>query len=50
MIAKFLLKRMALITLRERISKQHLEELGITNVPIYLTADSAFLLEPAPLR
>jgi len=49
-IAKFLLNRVSLITLRENISKGYLNELNISNVPIYITADSSFLLEPAPFQ
>lgn len=45
-IAKFALNRVSLITVRENIAKQYLEELGINKVPIYVTADPAFLLEP----
>jgi len=47
-ITKFLFNRMSLITLREEISRKHLKELGIDKAPIYVTADSAFLLKPAP--
>ena len=39
---------MSLITLREEISRKHLKELGIDKPPIYVSADSAFLLKPAP--
>lgn len=44
--ARFVLNRVSLITLREEISKKHLQEIGINKPPIYVTADSAFLLEP----
>lgn len=47
-IGRFILNRMCLITLREEISRKHLKELGINKAPIYVTADSAFLLKPAP--
>jgi polysaccharide pyruvyl transferase WcaK-like protein len=43
-LAKFCLKRVDLITVREEITKNYLKELGIGNV--HLTADCAFLLEP----
>lgn len=43
-IARFVLNRVDLITLREPISKQVLEQLGVTKPPIYVTADTAFLL------
>ena len=43
-IAKFTLKKVSLITVREEISKNIIEELGNINI-IYVTADPAFLLE-----
>ena len=46
-VARFLLNRVKLITLREGISQKYLEDLRINKTPIYVTADSAFLLEPA---
>lgn len=49
-IARFLLDRAELITLREEISKTYLQELGISGTSIYVTADSAFLLESAPIE
>lgn len=49
-LAIFLLNRVKLITLRERISRKYLEDLGINKTPMYVTADSAFLLEPAPTQ
>lgn len=48
MIGKFIFSKMSLITLREEISRKHLKELGVNKPPIYVTADSAFLLKPAP--
>lgn len=48
-IAMFLFNRIKLITLREEISFRYLKELNI-NTPVYLTVDSAFLLEPAPVQ
>ena len=48
-IGKSLLNRLRLITLREDISRRYLEKLNI-KTPMYLTADSAFLLEPAPVQ
>lgn len=47
-IARFILNRAKLITLREEISEKNLRELGINKPPIYVTADPAFLLEPIP--
>ena len=48
MIGKFIFSKMSLITLREEISRKHLKELAVNKAPIYVTADSAFLLKPAP--
>lgn len=48
-IVRFLLKRAKLITLREKASEQTLFHLHISNPAVFLTADSAFLLESASL-
>lgn len=47
-LAKVTLNRVSLISVREEISKRHLEELGVDKPPIYITADPAFLMESAP--
>jgi len=47
-LVKFCLERVDLITLREEISKQLLDEIGLRNPSVYVTADKAFLLDPAP--
>jgi polysaccharide pyruvyl transferase WcaK-like protein len=47
-IAKQALNRVSLITVRERLSYQCLNDIGVKNPPIYVTADPAFLLTPAP--
>lgn len=47
-LAKFTLNRVSLITVREEISNQHLEEVAVNKPPIYITADPAFLTDPAP--
>ena len=47
-IAKRLLNKVDLITLRDEISREYLVELGVNKPPIYLTADPAFLLKPVP--
>ncbi|MBZ2167136.1 polysaccharide pyruvyl transferase family protein [Methanobacterium spitsbergense] len=44
--AKFLLNRVSLITVREVISAELLKNMKVSKVPIYITADSAFLLRP----
>lgn len=45
-VARFFLNRVKLITLRDEESERELRGLGI-RTPCYVTADSAFLLEPA---
>jgi colanic acid/amylovoran biosynthesis protein len=47
-LVRFTLNRVALITVREEISLSHLRQLGVGAPPIHLTADPAFVLEPAP--
>lgn len=47
-IARFVLNRVSLITVREEITKSYLEEIGVRTPPVYLTADAAFLLNPSP--
>ncbi len=47
-IARFALNRVSLITVREKISQGFLDEMAVNKPPIYVTADPAFLLEPAP--
>jgi colanic acid/amylovoran biosynthesis protein len=49
-IAMFALNRVSLITVREEISKGFLDEMAVNKPPIQVTADPAFLLEPAPAR
>ena len=46
-IARFTLNRASLITVRENISKGFLDKMAINKPPICVTADPAFLLEPA---
>ncbi|NQE52733.1 hypothetical protein C5S29_04000, partial [ANME-1 cluster archaeon GoMg3.2] len=46
-IAKFVFNRTKLITLREERSLKHLQEIGVNKPPIHVTADVAFMLEPA---
>ena len=47
-LARFLLRRAAGITVRERVSRDYLISLGLEATLIEQTADLAFLLEPAP--
>jgi len=48
-IAKFILSKAALITVRDEISLNHIDKLGVKG-PVYLTADSAFLLDKKDVR
>ena len=45
--AKCIKKNVDTITLRDRVSLAALDELGVKNVPTRVTADMAFLVEPA---
>jgi colanic acid/amylovoran biosynthesis protein len=47
-LAKYLFARWDLITLRDSDSYEYCRKLGLANDRTYLTADVAFLLEPAP--
>lgn len=47
-IARFVLNRTSLITVREDITKAYLRTIGVHVPPIHLTADPAFLLDPSP--
>ena len=46
-LSKFCLNRVDLLIVRDEITKNYLQEIGIANT-IHFTADSAFLLEPSP--
>lgn len=46
-LAKYVLNKINLITVREEITRSYLESFGINNTKIYLTADHAFLMQPA---
>ena len=48
-LARYTLNKASLITLRGEIAFEHLQKLGVNKPPMYLTADPAFLLRPAPL-
>lgn len=47
-IARRIFNRTKLIILREELSKKYLDDNSINNPEIYVTADPAFLLDPAP--
>lgn len=44
--ARFVLNRVSLITIREDITAEILKNINVSKTPIYVTADSAFLLNP----
>ncbi|MEM3449034.1 MAG: polysaccharide pyruvyl transferase family protein [Nitrososphaerales archaeon] len=44
-MVKFVLNKVSLITVREEVSKEYLQKLGVNIPPIHVTADPAFLLE-----
>ena len=46
-LASYVLNKVDIITLREEYSQKYLSTLGVTKPRIYLSADLAFLLEPA---
>ena len=46
-LASYVLNKVDIITLREEYSQNYLSTLGVTKPRIYLSADLAFLLEPA---
>ncbi len=45
-IARYVLNRTRIITVREQVSFHYIQELGLDGPDIYLTADQAFLLKP----
>ena len=47
-LASLVLNRVDMIIAREQVTKEYLETLGVTKPSIYVTADHAFLMEPAP--
>ncbi len=47
-LARFCLKRVDLIVVRENVTKNYLKDIGVNNPSTYLAAEIAFLLEPAP--
>ncbi|MCK4733185.1 MAG: polysaccharide pyruvyl transferase family protein [Methanophagales archaeon] len=46
-LARYCLNEASLVIVREEITKNYLKEIGLES-PIYLTADCAFILDPAP--
>lgn len=50
-LVKYTLNHVSLITIREELSRKYLEEIGISHIPVHVTADPAFLLQPCdPVR
>ena len=47
-LARLCLNRADLIVVRENVTKNYLKDIGVNNPSTYLTAEIAFLLEPAP--
>jgi len=47
-IARFALNKADLIVVREKVTKDYLKEIGVSNPSTHLAAEIAFLLEPAP--
>jgi len=47
-LVRLTLNKVSLITLREKFSEEHLKEIKVNKPPIYITADPAFLMNPAP--
>ena len=45
-LARFTLNKVKFIAAREEITRNYLKEIGVDKVPVYLTADIAFLLQP----
>lgn len=45
-LTKFVLNKVDIIMVRERISKEWLKKIDVNRLKIYVTADEAFLLEP----
>jgi polysaccharide pyruvyl transferase WcaK-like protein len=46
LLTSFMLKKMALVTVRDVVSKKRLESMGLQASKIFVTADPAFLLTP----
>ena len=49
-LGRYIINKVDLVTLREDISFEYLKEIGVNKPPIYVTADLAFALQPAPLE
>lgn len=47
-LARIVLNRVNLITLRDENSKEYIERMGVKHKEVYVTADPVFTLEPSP--
>lgn len=47
-LGRYIIKKVDLVTLREEISYDYLKKIGVKNPAMYVTADLAFALDPAP--
>ena len=49
-LGRYIINKVDLVTLREEISFEYLKRIGVNKPPMYVTADLAFALQPAPLE
>jgi colanic acid/amylovoran biosynthesis protein len=49
-LGAYIINKVDLVTLREEISFEYLKKIGVSKPPMYVTADLAFTLQPAPLE
>ena len=49
-LGRYIINKVDLVTLREDISFEYLKKIGVNKPPMYVTADLAFALQPAPLE
>ena len=49
-LGRYIINKVDLVTLREEISFEYLKKIGVNKPPMYVTADLAFALQPAPLE
>jgi colanic acid/amylovoran biosynthesis protein len=49
-LGRYIINKVDLVTLREEISLEYLKKIGVNKPPMYVTADLAFALQPAPLE
>lgn len=49
-LGRYIINKVDLVTLREETSFEYLKKIGVNKPPMYVTADLAFALQPAPLE